>query len=150
MADIKTKQERSKNMSAIKSKDTKPEIFLRRLLFSRGYRYSLHTSKIEGHPDIWMKKYNTAIFVNGCFWHRHSGCKYAYNPKSRQDFWNDKFAKNVERDRTVKEMLREKGIRCLIIWECTINNVQKKNGDSDSLASAIISFLNSEKMFEEI
>ena len=76
MADIKSPAERSKNMSAIKRANTKPELFIRHLLFDAGYRYRLQANKIPGHPDLWMRKYNTAIFVHGCFWHRHKGCEY--------------------------------------------------------------------------
>lgn len=83
--DIVTSEQRSKNMSAIRSKNTKPEIYFRKFLFAEGYRYSLNSKNIPGHPDIYLRKYNTAIFINGCFWHRHEGCKYAYMPKSR---WN--------------------------------------------------------------
>lgn len=93
MTDIKSEEERSKNMSAIKSADTKPELFIRKLLFSSGYRYRIQVSNIPGRPDLWLRKYNTAIFVHGCFWHRHKGCRFAYFPKSRVDFWNDKFEK---------------------------------------------------------
>ena len=92
--DIKSPEERSKNMAAIHSKNTKPEIYFRKLLFARGYRYSLNSKNIPGHPDVYLRKYNTAIFVHGCFWHRHNGCKYAYMPKSREDFWAEKFETN--------------------------------------------------------
>lgn len=89
--DIVTSEQRSKNMSAIHSKNTRPEIYFRKLLFAEGYRYSLNAKNIPGHPDIYLRKYNTAIFINGCFWHRHEGCKYAYLPKSRVEFWQKKF-----------------------------------------------------------
>ncbi len=118
--DIKTPEERSKNMSAIHSKNTKPEIYFRKLLFGRGYRYSLNSSKIPGHPDLYLRKYNTAIFVNGCFWHRHLGCKYAYMPKSRVEFWRKKFDGNVKRDQRTYAELKEKNIKCLVVWECTL------------------------------
>lgn len=126
MADIKSPEERSKNMSAIKRSDTKPELFIRRLLFDSGYRYRLQTNKIPGHPDLWMRKYNSAIFVHGCFWHRHKDCTMAYMPKSRTEFWESKFNKNIQRDQVVAEQLREQRIKCLVIWECTIKNAQKK------------------------
>ena len=87
--DIKSAEDRSRNMAAIRSKDTKPEIFFRKLLFANGFRYRKNVNYVPGHPDLYLAKYHTAIFVHGCFWHRHKGCKYAYMPKSRQEFWND-------------------------------------------------------------
>ena len=150
MADIKSSEERSKNMSAIKSKNTKPEIFLRKLLFANGYRYRIHSNTIPGHPDLWLKKYDTAIFVNGCFWHRHQGCRYAYTPKTRIDFWNRKFDQNIKRDQTVKKELMDGGIRCLIIWECTIEKSRKKNGSPQSLIDEIEIFLHSDELYLEI
>ena len=109
--DIKSLEERSKNMAAIHSKNTKPEIYLRKLLFARGYRYGVNSKSVPGHPDIYMKKYNTAIFVHGCFWHRHEGCKYAYMPKSKVEFWQKKFDTNVKRDKTVRKELLELKIK---------------------------------------
>ncbi len=150
MADIKSPEKRSENMSAIRRSDTKPELFVRRLLFHAGYRYRLQTNKISGHPDIWLKKYNTAIFVHGCFWHRHKGCMLAYTPKSRADFWNNKFEKNVHRDRIVQEQLKAQNIKCLIIWECTLRTAQKKNGDPLRVLEKIENFLLSEELYQEI
>lgn len=125
MADTKTPAERSQNMSRIRSKDSKPEVYIRKKLFERGYRYRKNSSVIFGHPDIWLAKYNTAIFVNGCYWHRHIGCKYAYMPKSRIDFWTKKFNQNIDREKEVMTQLREEGIKTLIIWECTIKQMMK-------------------------
>ena len=150
MADIKSPEERSKNMSAIKRSDTKPELFIRRLLFDSGYRYRLQTNKIPGHPDLWMRKYNSAIFVHGCFWHRHKDCTMAYMPKSRTDFWESKFNKNIQRDQIVAEQLREQKIKCLIIWECTIKNAQKKNGNPAQLLAEIEDFLVSDQQYREL
>lgn len=150
MADIKSPAERSKNMSAIKRANTKPELFVRHLLFDAGYRYRLQASKIPGHPDLWMRKYNTAIFVHGCFWHRHKGCALAYMPKSRLEFWNSKFEKNIQRDKNVLAQLEEQKIRCLVVWECTIKQAQKKNGDPYLILKAIEDFLLSEKQYQEI
>lgn len=150
MADIKSPAERSKNMSAIKRANTKPELFIRHLLFDAGYRYRLQANKIPGHPDLWMRKYNTAIFVHGCFWHRHKGCTLAYMPKSRLDFWNSKFEKNIQRDKSVLAQLEERKIRCLVVWECTIKQAQKKNGDPYLILKAIEDFLISDKQYEEI
>lgn len=121
--DIVTSEQRSKNMSAIRSKNTKPEIYFRKLLFAEGYRYSLNSKNISGHPDIFLGKYNTAIFINGCFWHRHKGCKYAYMPKSRVEFWQKKFEDNQKRDEKVGQELEERRIKRLVVWECTIKKM---------------------------
>lgn len=150
MADIKSPEERSRNMAAIKGKNTKPEIYLRKLLFAQGFRYRTNTSSIPGHPDIWLKKYSTAVFVNGCFWHRHSGCKYAYIPKSRTEFWNLKFERNVLRDLEVRKQLENNEIKCLVVWECTIKAMIKNIEFRNECISSIEEFLSSDIMFEEI
>ena len=110
-------------MAAIKSKRTKPELFLRHALFVKGYRYRVNVNYIPGHPDLFLRKYNLAIFVNGCFWHRHPDCKYSYIPKSNQDFWERKFEANTIRDEKVKKELAQKGVRQMVIWECFINKI---------------------------
>lgn len=150
MADIKSKEARSKNMAAIRSKDTKPEIYLRSLLFSKGYRYRKNTSAVYGHPDMFLLKHHVAIFVHGCFWHRHSGCKYAYNPKSRVDFWNEKFATNIKRDAIVQSELEKQGIRQVVIWECTVKKSMKDNSEEVAMLSALQSFLESGGTFLEL
>ena len=124
--DIKSPEERSRNMAAIRSKDTKPEIYFRKLLFAQGYRYSLNSKKIPGHPDIYLRKYNTAIFIHGCFWHRHPGCKYATTPKTRIEFWNKKFQQNITRDTIVYYNLQQLGWRIFIVWECELKNKNNK------------------------
>ena len=141
MADILTPDKRSQNMSAIKSRDTKPEIYFRKLLFAEGLRYRKNSPSIIGHPDIYLAKYHTAIFVHGCFWHRHAGCKYAYSPKTRVDFWNRKFEQNVQRDATVRKSLEEQGIKCLVIWECTIKNMRKDSVLQQSIIFSTLRFL---------
>jgi DNA mismatch endonuclease (patch repair protein) len=150
MADIKSPEERSKNMSAIKRADTKPEKYIRKLLFSSGYRYRLQTDSVPGHPDLWLRRYNTAIFIHGCFWHRHKGCRYAYTPKSRIEFWKNKFEKNELRDQIVMEQLRKREVKCLVIWECTIKNVQKKNGNPAQLLEDIEAFIASDQQYREL
>lgn len=150
MADIKSPEERSRNMSAIKRADTKPEIYVRKLLFNSGYRYRLQVNTVPGHPDLWMRKYNVAIFVHGCFWHRHKGCKQAYTPKSKIDFWNNKFEKNIRRDQEVLEQLKERNVRCMIIWECTLRQAQKQNGDPEKLKADIEQFLLSDRQYSEL
>ena len=143
--DIVTSEQRSKNMAAIRSKDTKPEIYFRKLLFARGYRYSLNSKVVPGHPDIYMRNYNTAIFVHGCFWHRHNGCKYAYMPKSRIEFWTKKFEANQKRDLIVQEELQEKGVKCLVVWECTIKKMQKDKDMEEMWIRQVAKFFESEE-----
>lgn len=105
-------------MSRIRSRDTAPELAVRKVLYRMGYRYRLHSTAVPGKPDIVLKKFKSVIFVHGCFWHRHPGCKFAYTPKSREEFWTKKFEVNVRRDEVVKKQLSELGWRNLIIWEC--------------------------------
>lgn len=148
--DVKSKEARSKNMSAIRSKDTKPEIYLRKLLLAEGYRYRIAEKSIPGHPDMFLRKYNTAIFVHGCFWHRHQGCKYAYTPKSRVEFWQKKFDDNVRRDAAVKVGLQENKIKCLVVWECTIKQMMKSTQFRDQTITDICSFIASDYKNMEI
>lgn len=148
--DIKSPEERSKNIAAIHSKNTKPEIYLRKLLFARGYRYGVNSKSVPGHPDIYMKKYNTAVFVHGCFWHRHDGCKYAYMPKSRVEFWLKKFEANVKRDELVRKELASKKIKVLIVWECTIKRMKKDKKTEEEVISLIEKFLLSSEFELEI
>jgi DNA mismatch endonuclease (patch repair protein) len=150
VADIKSVEARSKNMAAIKSRDTGPELYLRKMLFSKGYRYRLGEKHIPGHPDLWLKKYNTAIFIHGCFWHRHQGCKFAYTPKSRIEFWTKKFERNISRDSEIKRELANKGIRCLVVWECSIKNARKKTGCPDKLLENITAFLHGDALYLEV
>lgn len=148
--DIKSSEERSKNMAAIHSKNTKPEIYLRKLLFARGFRYGVNSKSVPGHPDIYMKKYNTAIFVHGCFWHRHEGCKYAYMPKSRIEFWQKKFDANIKRDECVRKELASKKIKVSIVWECTIKRMKKDKKTEEEVISLIEKFLLSSEFELEI
>ena len=148
--DIKSPEERSKNMAAIHSKNTKPEIYLRKLLFARGYRYGVNSKSVPGHQDIYMKKYNMAVFVHGCFWHRHEGCKYAYMPKSRVEFWLKKFEANVKRDELVRKELASKKIKVLIVWECTIKRMKKDKKTEEEVISLIEKFLLSSEFELEI
>lgn len=150
MADIKSSEARSQNMARIRNKDTKPEIWFRKKLFGRGYRYRKNVNNIPGHPDIWLAKYNTAVFVNGCFWHRHSGCKYAYMPKSRVEFWQKKFRNNMERDNVVRYQLQKEGVRILIIWECTVKSMIKDTILRENVLDRIDKFMCSEESFLEL
>ena len=137
-------------MAAIRSKDTKPEIFFRKLLFANGFRYRKNVKYVPGHPDLYLAKYHTAIFVHGCFWHRHKGCKYAYMPKSRQEFWNEKFEKNIKRDGEVLRQLSEKKVKCLIVWECTIRKMIRSEAYLKERMLIVLDFLNSTSLFNEI
>lgn len=150
MADTISPQKRSQNMAAIHSRDTKPEIYLRKLLFASGYRYRIASRTIPGHPDIWLRKYNSAIFVHGCFWHRHNGCRYAYTPKSRVDFWKKKFCNNCRRDAEVRAMLQAQRIKCLIVWECTIHRMMKDKGLEQNILRKIACFFQSDEFYLEL
>lgn len=114
------KQRRHDNMAAIHSKDTKPELIVRKYLFARGFRYRLNHRRLPGHPDIVMRKYRTCIFVNGCFWHGHEGCKYFTMPKTNTEFWQKKITRNKERDQQQKARLAEMGWHCITLWECEL------------------------------
>lgn len=150
MADIKSPAERSENMSKIRSGNTTPELFVRRELFRKGYRYRIAPTYIPGHPDLFLRKYNLAIFVHGCFWHRHKGCRYAYNPKSRTEFWNKKFESNIRRDSSVKQMLEDNRIRCLVIWECAIRQATQKNGNVADFFARIEEAIRSDICYMEV
>jgi len=150
MTDIKTKEERSRNMAAIKSKDTKPEVWFRKELHRRGYRYRKNVSTVPGHPDIWLSGYRTAVFIHGCFWHRHEGCRYAYMPKIRVEFWQNKFKKNVERDRIVRNELGDVGIKMLIVWECTVKKMMKSQDIRDDVIESCEQFFGDDQPFLEL
>lgn len=107
-------------MSRIKGKDTKIEVEVRKYLFSKGYRFRKNDKRYPGKPDIVLPKYHVAIFVHGCFWHRHEGCKDATTPKTRTEFWLEKFDKNVKNDQIKQEKLRELGWKVIVIWECEL------------------------------
>ena len=117
-------EQRSRNMSAIKSKNTKPEIKVRKVLHSMGYRFRLHSKDLPGSPDIVLPKYKTVIFVHGCFWHRHENCKYASTPKTRKEFWNKKFKTNIKRDLEIQDKIKNLDWRSVVIWECETKNIE--------------------------
>lgn len=120
--DTVTPEQRSKIMSMIKGKNTKPEILVRSVCHELGLRYRLHRKDLPGKPDLVFPKHRLCLFVHGCFWHRHPGCKYAYTPKSRLDFWLPKLAKNVERDLDAQQALIARDWKVVIIWECHTKN----------------------------
>lgn len=109
-------------MSRIRGKDTEPEKQVRSLLHGMGYRFRLHRKDLPGRPDIVLSKYKAVILVHGCFWHRHRGCKYAYKPKSRIEFWKEKFRQNIERDRRKTREMKKLGWRVIVVWECELED----------------------------
>lgn len=117
---------RSYNMSRIRGKNTLPEETVRKYLFSRGFRYRKNDPKLPGKPDIVLPKYKTVIFVNGCFWHMHEGCKYFVWPRHNAEFWKRKIQENAARDRKNRQRLKEQGWKVLIVWECSLKDAQEE------------------------
>lgn len=146
MADIVPPSVRSRMMSGIKGKNSSPEMLVRRLLFAAGYRFRLHRRDLPGSPDIVMPGRKIAIFVHGCFWHAHRGCKYAKIPATRADFWTVKLQANVERDQRAIEKLIVLGWRVLCVWECATRNQDA----ATSLKNDIVDWINSDAQFGEI
>ena len=122
MADVHSKEIRSYNMSKIRSKDTKPELLVRKFLHSQGFRYRLHVKQLPGKPDIVLPKYKTVIFIHGCFWHGHSDCRYYIIPKTRSEWWLEKINKNKSRDLASTKLLKDLGWNIFEIWECELKN----------------------------
>jgi DNA mismatch endonuclease (patch repair protein) len=140
MADNHSKAVRSKNMSHIRSKDTKPEITVRKYLFAKGFRYRKNVKELPGCPDIVLPKYRTVIFVNGCFWHKHDCSRFVW-PSSNTDYWRSKIEKNVERDKENKEQLNKNGWKVLVVWECQL----KKTVAEKTLSDLIMAILEDSK-----
>lgn len=113
-------------MAAIRSRDTKPEMVVRKYLWSRGFRYRVNNPRLPGHPDIVLRKYHTCIFVNGCFWHGHEGCKYYRVPKTNTEFWERKISRNRERDREEQKQLARMGWHCITVWECELKGERRE------------------------
>ena len=132
MQDNHTPQQRHKNMAAIRAKNTKPEVLVRKYLWRHGFRYRLNHPRLPGKPDLVMRMYRTCIFVNGCFWHGHEGCKYYTVPKSNTDFWVNKVKRNKERDLEVQHQLAKMGWHCITIWECDLK-ADKREATLESL-----------------
>lgn len=126
-------------MSAIKGKDTKPEIMVRKYLFSRGLRYRVNDKKLPGSPDIVLKKYGVVIFIDGCFWHGHKGCKYYHLPSTNVDFWKTKITRNIARDYVNNVDLELAGWRVIRLWECEVKTKTKREDALQKLYSQIIS-----------
>ena len=127
MTDVHTPEQRSYNMSCIRGKNTKPEELVRKYLFSQGFRYRKNDARLPGKPDIVLPKYKTVIFVNGCFWHAHEGCKYFVWPKNNEEFWRKKIEGNVLRDTKNHRLLMESGWQVITIWECELKVAAREN-----------------------
>jgi DNA mismatch endonuclease (patch repair protein) len=140
VVDFLTAAERSKRMASIRSRDTAPELLLRRALHALGYRYVLNDRRLPGRPDIVLPKYKTVIFVHGCFWHHHKGCKIASTPKTNTEFWQKKFARNVDRDARAVAELTELRWRVLIVWECALSSAQRAICVANDIKGAISDF----------
>jgi DNA mismatch endonuclease (patch repair protein) len=137
MVDTLTPAERSERMSRIRSTNTKPEVALRKALHRLGFRFRLHGNRLPGKPDIVLSKYRTAIFVHGCFWHRHEGCKVATTPKSNTAFWVEKFDRNIARDAAALLELQATGWKVLVAWECQLGSPEKAAAKALQLAEEI-------------
>ncbi len=122
MADVHSPAQRSFNMSRIKGKDTKPELWLRSLLHSAGFRFRLHRKDLPGRPDIVLPGSNVAVFVHGCYWHRHEGCRYTTTPSSNTQFWEKKFSRTIERDAEDIVALKDAGWKVVVVWECRLRS----------------------------
>lgn len=131
MSDVHDTKTRSYNMSQIQAKDTEPEMIVRKFLHANGFRYRLHVKDLPGKPDLVLPKYNSVIFVHGCFWHAHKRCKYFKIPESRTEFWKNKLLANRERDRQNIKELKNRGWNVIVVWECEL----KKENRDDTLIS---------------
>ncbi|MDE3799575.1 DNA mismatch endonuclease Vsr [Sinorhizobium meliloti] len=137
MVDFLSPSERSERMSRIRSSNTSPELALRRALHALGFRFRLHRKDLPGKPDIVLPRHRTAIFVHGCFWHRHDGCKVASTPKSNTEFWIKKFDRNVARDVQARDVLEAQGWRVIVVWECELGSARKTTETAARVASEV-------------
>ena len=142
MADVHNKETRSYNMSRIKAKDTKPEMLVRKFLFANGFRYRLNVKELPGKPDIVLPKYKTVIFVNGCFWHGHKGCRYFVLPKTRTEWWLQKIKGTQKRDKQSEIALNVKGWRVVTLWTCQLKS------DKDETLMQLLITINSLKKLD--
>ncbi|ADZ72761.1 very short patch repair endonuclease [Polymorphum gilvum] len=137
MVDFLSPSERSERMSRIRSSNTAPEVALRRAMHALGFRFRLHSKGLPGKPDIVLPRYKTVIFVHGCFWHRHRGCKVATTPKTNTEFWVEKFDRNVARDARTREQLERLGWRVIVVWECELRSANQVAGAVRRVADEI-------------
>ena len=146
MTDIVDSQTRSRMMAGIRGKDTKPELALRRALHAAGLRYRLHVAGLPGRPDIVLPRFRAVIFVHGCFWHRHPGCRHATTPSTRVDFWSAKFAANTARDAATRHALSQAGWRVATVWECALRSER----DVIAAADAVMEWLHRLEPFLDV
>ena len=139
MTDIVDKLTRSRMMAGIRGKDTKPELALRRALHARGFRFRLHVKKVPGRPDLVFPKHRAVVFVHGCFWHRHAGCRYTTTPSTRPEFWQTKFEANLARDAAIQDALIQTGWRVAMVWECALRKTDQLATTADSIAAWLLS-----------
>jgi DNA mismatch endonuclease (patch repair protein) len=146
--DVVDKKTRSRIMASVGQRNTGPEMRLRRVLHRMGLRYRLHDKSLSGSPDLVFPRFRAVVFVHGCFWHVHEGCKFATEPTSRKDFWREKFETNRKRDRKNYKSLEECGWRVLVVWECAIK--KRKDSELDELGMEVRNWLSSQIQFREI
>ena len=139
MVDVFTREKRSRIMSSVKGKDTKPEVAVRRLLHRAGYRFRIHERSLPGRPDLYFSKRRKVIFVNGCFWHGHDDCRRAALPNSNKNFWNEKIQANKDRDIRNQRKLVEIGVNCLTVWECQLKDIK-------AVTQRLVEFLGAPKL----
>lgn len=144
-----TPKQRNRCMAAVKGKNTKPEMIVRKYLFSRGLRFRVQVRKLPGTPDIVLPKYKTVIFVNGCFWHGHNGCKYFRLPKSNVEFWKEKIERNIERDKESMQALFDLGWKVVRVWECELRNKANRKDTLNKIYNSITTSGNSGYSLEE-
>lgn len=148
MTDIVDIETRSRIMASVGQRDTGPELRLRHSLHRLGLRYRLHERKLPGSPDLVLPRFNAVVFIHGCFWHIHKGCKFATKPLSRKEFWREKFEANIKRDRKNYDALAAKGWRVLVVWECAIKG--KKDNEMEALGKEVKNWLKSSQKYCEI
>ena len=137
MADNVSPDERRKIMASVHNKNTRPEVIVRKYLFAHGYRFRKNDSRYPGKPDIVLPRYHTMIFVHGCFWHRHPGCSKATMPTTNEEYWMNKFKRNIERDKLVQKQLSDLGWRVILVWECEISSKKKRDMRLEKLLDEI-------------
>lgn len=137
MSDIFSKKKRSQIMASVRSTETKPEIAIRKFLFSKGYRFRKNVKSLPGKPDIVLPKYRTIILIHGCFWHGHTNCDAATIPKSNKAYWKNKIQTNIERDKRNKNALKKSGWNVITIWECKLKNKKAFEKEGGKLISIL-------------